>query len=99
MKVLDGIEDGALHAVPQSTDDVSLAPKITVEDARIRWQDPAMAVDRRIRGCTPAPGAWTMLGEVKERQALIERALGASAHGRPASFTRHRLTGRRAAGD
>ncbi len=65
VKVLDGIEEGSLHAVPQSTEDVSLAPKITVEDARIRWQDPAMAVDRRIRGCTPAPGAWTMLGDVK----------------------------------
>ncbi|HRY10953.1 MAG: methionyl-tRNA formyltransferase [Actinobacteria bacterium] len=65
VKVLDGIEEGSLQAVPQSTDDVSLAPKITVDDARIRWQDPAMAVDRRIRGCTPAPGAWTLLGDVK----------------------------------
>ncbi len=65
VKVLDGIEDGSLTAVPQSPDGVSLAPKITVEDARVRWDEPAMAVDRRIRGCTPAPGAWTMLGEVK----------------------------------
>lgn len=65
VKVLDGIEEGALHAVPQSSDGVSLAPKITVEDARIRWDEPAIGVDRRIRGCTPAPGAWTMLGEVK----------------------------------
>ena len=30
-----------------------------------RWDEPALAVDRRIRGCTPAPGAWTMLGELK----------------------------------
>ncbi len=65
VKVLDGIEDGTLTAVPQSNDGVSLAPKITVEDARVRWDEPAMAVDRRIRGCTPAPGAWTMLGELK----------------------------------
>ena len=40
---------------------MSLAPKITVEDARVRWGDPAFAVDRRIRACTPAPGAWTTL--------------------------------------
>jgi len=65
VKVLDGIEDGALQAVPQSGDDVSLAPKITVDDARVRWDEPALAVDRRIRGCTPAPGAWTMLGDLK----------------------------------
>jgi methionyl-tRNA formyltransferase len=65
VKVLDGIEEGSLHAVPQSTDGVSMAPKITVEDARVRWDEPAFAVDRRIRGCTPNPGAWTVLGDLK----------------------------------
>ncbi len=65
VKVLDAIEEGSVHAVPQSTDGVSLAPKITMDDARIRWDEPAMAVDRRIRGCTPAPGAWTMFGDLK----------------------------------
>jgi methionyl-tRNA formyltransferase len=38
---------------------VSLAPKLTVEDAHVEWAVPAFAVDRRIRACTPAPGAWT----------------------------------------
>lgn len=65
VKVLDGIEDGTLNAVPQLNDGVSMAPKITVEDARVRWDEPAMAVDRRIRGCTPAPGAWSMLDDLK----------------------------------
>ncbi len=61
---LDGIEDGSLEARPQPADGVSLAPKITVEDAHIDWAEPALAVDRRIRACTPAPGAWTTyLGE------------------------------------
>ena len=58
---LDGIEDGSLEARPQPEDGVSLAPKITVEDAEVVWQEPALAVDRRIRACTPAPGAWTAL--------------------------------------
>jgi methionyl-tRNA formyltransferase len=40
---------------------VSLAPKITPEMARVRWSDPALAVGRLVRGCTPAPGAWTEL--------------------------------------
>jgi len=57
---LDALEAGKLHAVAQSTEGVSLAPKINVEDARIRWGTPALAVDRHIRGCTPAPGAWTI---------------------------------------
>ncbi|MEU8615438.1 methionyl-tRNA formyltransferase [Actinoplanes sp. NPDC048791] len=59
--VLDAIEAGTARAHPQPADGVSMAPKITVEDARVRWSDPAFAVDRRIRACTPAPGAWTTL--------------------------------------
>ncbi|MDW3847392.1 methionyl-tRNA formyltransferase [Micromonospora sp. BRA006-A] len=58
--VLDAIGAGTARAVPQPADGVSLAPKLTVEDARVRWGDPAFAVDRRIRACTPAPGPWTM---------------------------------------
>ena len=56
---LDALEAGELHAVAQPGEGVSLAPKIHVEDARIRWGAPGLAVDRHIRGCTPAPGAWT----------------------------------------
>jgi methionyl-tRNA formyltransferase len=56
---LDGIEDGTLVPVPQPADGVSLAPKVTVEEARVDWSKPPHVIDRRIRGCTPAPGAWT----------------------------------------
>ncbi|MCA2217525.1 methionyl-tRNA formyltransferase [Jidongwangia harbinensis] len=59
--VLDAIEAGTARAHPQPADGVSAAPKLTVEDARVRWGDPSFAVDRRIRACTPAPGAWTTL--------------------------------------
>ncbi|NLG55347.1 MAG: methionyl-tRNA formyltransferase, partial [Rhodococcus sp.] len=63
--VLDGVEDGALNAVPQSPDGVSYAPKITVENARINWTWPAHVVDREIRSVTPAPGAWTMFDDLR----------------------------------
>ena len=56
---MDGLADGSLTPVPQTTDGVSLAPKIEVDDARVRWTNPVLAVDRQIRGCTPSPGAWT----------------------------------------
>ena len=56
---LDGLEIGSLEAREQPEDGISFAPKITVEDAHVDWSEPAMAVDRRIRACTPAPGAWT----------------------------------------
>ena len=56
---LDGIEDGTLSPIPQPDEPASYAAKIGVEDARITWMAPADAVDRLIRGCAPAPGAWT----------------------------------------
>ncbi|MCT9930700.1 methionyl-tRNA formyltransferase [Planotetraspora sp. A-T 1434] len=59
LATLDGVEDGVLEARPQPSDGVSFAPKIGVEDARVDWAAPAMRVDRLVRACTPAPGAWT----------------------------------------
>jgi methionyl-tRNA formyltransferase len=56
---LDGLEDGTIEARPQPAEGISLAPKVTVEEARVDWTRPAAVIDRRIRGCTPAPGAWT----------------------------------------
>jgi methionyl-tRNA formyltransferase len=61
--VLDAIGAGSARAQPQPADGVTLAPKLTVEDAQVRWDEPAFAVDRRIRACTPAPGAWTTFRE------------------------------------
>jgi methionyl-tRNA formyltransferase len=58
---VDGIEDGRLAPSPQPETDaqVSYASKITVQDAEIDWSQPAEVIDRLIRGCYPAPGAWT----------------------------------------
>lgn len=56
---MDGLEGGDLRPVPQPADGVSHAPKLTTDEARVRWSLPAHVVDRHIRGCTPAPGAWT----------------------------------------
>jgi methionyl-tRNA formyltransferase len=56
---LDGIADGSLHPTPQPADGISYAPKLTPADAGIDWRQPALHVDRLVRGCTPTPGAWT----------------------------------------
>lgn len=63
--VLDGLEHSAVTAVPQSVDGASHAPKVSVEAARIRWGQPALAVDRHVRSMTPSPGAWTMIGDLR----------------------------------
>ncbi|MFD9224014.1 methionyl-tRNA formyltransferase [Streptomyces sp. NPDC002730] len=70
---MDGIEDGNLQAVPQPAEGISLAPKINVEDAHLDWTAPALRLDRLVRGCTPAPGAWTVFRG--ERLKLIQAAL------------------------
>jgi methionyl-tRNA formyltransferase len=58
---LDMIESGELEARPQPADGISFAPKLTTADAEVDWKLAAPAVDRLIRACTPAPGAWTRL--------------------------------------
>jgi methionyl-tRNA formyltransferase len=86
---LDGVEDGTLEARPQPADGVTIAPKLSVDDARVAWDKPAMHVDRLIRACTPGPGAWSefrgtriKLGPVRpvpgERLAPGEVAAGKS---------------------
>ena len=59
---MDALDQGIMAAARQPADGVSLAPKITVEDAEVDWSQPAVRVDRQVRACTPAPGAWTTLG-------------------------------------
>ncbi len=74
---LDGIAEGTLVPKPQPTEGVSLAPKITVEQARIRWDLPAQVVERRIRAVTPNPGAWTMIGDLRVKVGPVQLDSGA----------------------
>lgn len=64
---IDAIEDGQAVSIPQPVTGVSYAPKLTVDDGRVRWTDPWVAIDRRIRAMTPSPGAWTMLAADRVR--------------------------------
>ncbi|CQD12669.1 methionyl-tRNA formyltransferase [Mycobacterium lentiflavum] len=69
---LDGIADGTLTPQPQPSEGVSIAPKITVEEARVRWDLPAAVVERRIRAVTPSPGAWTMIGDQRIKLGPVQ---------------------------
>jgi methionyl-tRNA formyltransferase len=69
---LDGIADGALTPTPQPAHGVSLAPKITVDQARVRWDLPAHVVDRSIRAVTPNPGAWTLIGDLRVKLGPVQ---------------------------
>ncbi len=56
---LDGIAEGTVRPMPQPSDGVSHAPKLTAHDAHVDFRAPAFAVHRQARAVTPAPGAWT----------------------------------------
>ena len=92
---LDGIADGALEAREQPAEGISLAPKISVDDARVDWSEPAVGVDRRIRACTPGPGAWTTLDDerVKLGAVTIEEGVGDLAPGAVRVGKNHVLVG------
>ncbi|HCN23517.1 MAG TPA: methionyl-tRNA formyltransferase [Arthrobacter bacterium] len=59
-QTLSAVDAGSAAPQPQ-VGDVSLAPKLTIDDGRLHWNQPALAIGRRARGVTPEPGAWTTL--------------------------------------
>lgn len=75
-RVVDALADGRARTEPQQGD-VTLAPKLSLEDGRIDWSADAGTVDRLIRGVTPEPGAFTMIDG--DRFKVIEAALAADA--------------------
>ncbi|MBH0115524.1 methionyl-tRNA formyltransferase [Salinibacterium sp. NG253] len=81
-RVVDSIGAGTATAVPQ-TGDVTLAPKLTLEDGRIDWTEPAQTVHNRIRGVTPEPGASTTIdgARLKVLEAAIARDVPTLAPG------------------
>lgn len=59
VQTVDGLAQDALTPTPQPAVGITYAPRITSDDARIDWQLTVEVVDRWIRACTPAPGAWS----------------------------------------
>ncbi len=58
---LPAIISGALRPVPQTEQGVTYAEKISKDEARVDWTQPAEVLARRIRAFDPAPGANTAL--------------------------------------
>lgn len=75
--VVDSLAAGTAVARPQEGE-VTLAPKLTLDDGRIDWRHSAAVIDSRRRGVTPEPGATTTLDG--ERFKVWEAAI---AHGAP----------------
>jgi len=57
LEALAGLETGTVIEMPQSSEGVTYAPKLTKENARVDWSQPATVVSRQLRALTPWPGA------------------------------------------
>ena len=76
LRRLDG-----LAAEPQDEAAATRAPKIRKDEAAIDWNRPAAEVDRRIRGLSPFPGAWTEIAERRVKLLASRPAEGGGAAG------------------
>ncbi|MDR1431639.1 MAG: methionyl-tRNA formyltransferase [Propionibacteriaceae bacterium] len=81
LETLDGIAAGTAVPTPQTDAGVSLAPKLTPASARIDWSRPAVEIERQIRGCNPAPMAWTLVNGERFRVLAAAVAGGYSQLG------------------
>ena len=74
LRVVDALADGTARAEAQ-IGDVTLAPKLTLDDGLIDWSRPAGAVHDLIRGVTPEPGAFTLVdgARLKVLEASVAR--------------------------
>ncbi len=70
-QTLGALEAGQAGAQPQHGD-ITLAPKLTIDDGRIDWSQPALAIGRRIRAVTAEPGGWTMLAGQRLKTGPVE---------------------------
>ena len=74
LAVVDVVADLQGHPkVPQNDIDVCYAAKIDKSEARIDWTAEAADIDRQIRGLSPFPGAWCMMGD--QRLKVLESSL------------------------
>jgi len=73
VEVVDSLATGTAHATPQ-TGEATMAPKLTLDDGRVRWGEPRDAVLGRIWGVTPEPGAHTTLDGARLKLLAVSRA-------------------------
>lgn len=58
-ETLDNLADGSATARPQPSGGITLAPKLTVEAARIDWRQSATAIQHQVLANNPSPMAWS----------------------------------------
>ncbi|MDB5406333.1 MAG: methionyl-tRNA formyltransferase [Rhodospirillales bacterium] len=80
VEALAGLAAGQIAPQPQSEEGVTYAAKLTREEARLDWRQPAVALERAVRALNPWPGPWFEHGgERIKLLAAAELVAGAAA--------------------
>ncbi len=90
LAALDQLRSQTATRTPQNGSRATYAPKLTRDDGKIDWTEPADVIERKIRAFDPWPGAFTQLTDAtgKPRHLKIFRAqLAAEGEGAPGSIS------------
>jgi len=92
-KAVDALARSGLKCRAQPRRGATYAPKISKEEARIKWVQPAQEVHNRIRAMSPYPGAWfeALLGGRPERIKVL-RSVCVKGRGEPGQLLDNQLT-------
>jgi methionyl-tRNA formyltransferase len=81
VETIKQLKAGTIVPMPQDHAQATLAPLLKKEDGLIDWTHSAVDIERRVRGMSPWPGAFTFAGEERWtiwRAMVIEPVPGAS---------------------
>ena len=89
---LDQLATGTAQRRPQDSAQATSAPKLTRDDGKIDWSEPAELIERKTRAFDPWPGAFTAVtdgtGQRRKLKIFRARVLPESA-GTPGSVSTH----------
>ena len=89
MEALDDIKNDRFEFVEQNEKEVTFAPMLAVEDAKLNWENRACHIQRHIRAYAPMPGAFTY--DSSERIKIFRsRLTNQEAREKPGSIVRQK---------
>ena len=88
LEVLQMLVKGIPPRIPQDNALATYAPKLTRDDGKIDWSEPAEIIERKIRAFNPWPGAFTEIASLGARKLKVFSAAIVDLSGKPGEFLR-----------
>jgi methionyl-tRNA formyltransferase len=88
LEALQTLAKGNTPRIPQENALATYAPKLTRDNGKIDWSEPAETIERKIRAFNPWPGAFTEIASLGARKLKVFSAAIVDLSGKPAEFLR-----------